>query len=175
MFKEVLRGRVWRFGDNINTDLMMPGFAVLTRPDITPEEAAKYCMHSNRPDWAAQVKPGDIIIGGKNFGCGSSRPAGRSLKALGISIVVAESVARIFFRNCVNLGFPLMVCKGVSQAFDEGDTAEVKIATGEIRNLTTGKTVQGEPLSEDSPPMKILRAGGIMSLLEREYLQGETG
>ena len=95
----IYKGRVWKFGDKISTDLMMPGFAVLTKPGISDEAAAKFCMIANRPGWAQQVQKGDIIVAGQNFGCGSSRPGQRMLRALGIPVVVAESTSRLFFRN----------------------------------------------------------------------------
>ncbi len=168
MISNIITGKVWKFSDNISTDLIMPGFAALSRPDLSPEEAAQYCMYSNRPDWAAMVQKGDVIIAGKNFGCGSSRPASRILKTLGIDLVVAESIARIFFRNSINLGLPVLTCLNILDAFDEGDIIEANISTGEIKNLTSGKTILGEALPEDSPPMEILRAGGIIPMLENE-------
>ncbi|MGE4485907.1 MAG: 3-isopropylmalate dehydratase [Oscillospiraceae bacterium] len=168
MYQNIIKGRVWKFGDNISTDLIMPGFAALSNPDMTPEDAAKYCMVSNRPGWASEVKKGDIIIAGRNFGCGSSRPGSKILKALGISIVVAESVSRIFFRNSINLGFAVLTCPGIFERFDEGDLIEVNMNTGVIRSLTNGETIQGEALPEGSPPEQILRAGGIVPMLEKE-------
>ena len=117
MFQSTLRGRVWIFGDNISTDLLMPGFAAMSNPDMSPEESARYCMYSNRPGWAEQVRPGDLIVAGKNFGCGSSRPGSKILKTLGIGAVIAESVSRIFFRNSINLGFPIITCPGIHDAF----------------------------------------------------------
>ena len=165
----VVKGKVWKFGNNISTDLMMPGFAVLTRPNMKPEEMAKYVMYSNRPGWVEQVKPGDIIVGGKNFGCGSSRPAALALKVLGISCVIAESIGRIFFRNSINLGFPVMIASGITEFFGEDDLIEANFTTGEIKNITTGKTMKAKPLPKNSPPMKILEAGGINALLKKEY------
>lgn len=167
----IIKGRVWKFGDNISTDLMMPGFAVKTHPDMTDKEAAKYVMYSNRPGWAERVNPGDVIVGGRNYGCGSSRVAAGPLKALGISCVIAESIARIFFRNCINSGLPVMFDPGITDFCQEGDILQVDIISGEIKNITTGDTMKVEPLPEDSPPMQILKAGGIISLLEKEYLK----
>jgi 3-isopropylmalate/(R)-2-methylmalate dehydratase small subunit len=169
MFTEHIKGKVWKFGDNISTDLMLPAFLQDKGFSISLEERAKYCMFSNRPDWSAQVKPGDLIIARGNFGCGSSRPAAAQLKALKISIVIAESVARIFFRNAINLGFPVLICEGVYEIFNEGDIAEVNIINGKINNLTTGEYLQADILPENSPPMQILRAGGILPLLEKEF------
>jgi 3-isopropylmalate/(R)-2-methylmalate dehydratase small subunit len=164
----IFKGKVWKFGDNISTDLMMPGALILTRPGITPEEASQYCMNANRPGWAQQVERGDIIVAGRNWGCGSSRPAARLIKALGISVVVAESMSRLFFRNAINIGLPVLICRGVSEAFEEGDIAEVDMESGEVKNLTRGTTLKGDALPADSPPMQILRAGGLDELLQRE-------
>jgi 3-isopropylmalate/(R)-2-methylmalate dehydratase small subunit len=171
MFSEVIKGRVWKFGDNISTDLMIPAFLMDKETTMSAKEQAKFCMFANRPDWAAQVKPGDIIISGRNFGCGSSRPAASRLQILGISLVVAESMSRIFFRNSINLGFPVLICQGVVDLFAEGEIAEVDLTEGKVKNLNTGKTLTGDILPGDSPPMQILRAGGIIPLLEKEYLK----
>lgn len=164
----IFEGKVWKFGDDISTDLMMPGDTVLTRPDLSDKEAAKYCMHANRPDWAQRVQTNDIIIAGHNFGCGSSRPAARQFKTLGISVIVADSISRIFFRNAVNLAMPVLICQGVSQLFDEGDMARVNLETGEVTNLTTGVTIRGEALPHDSPPAQILKAGGLEAFMRQE-------
>lgn len=168
MFQSTLRGRVWIFGDNISTDLLMPGFAAMSNPDMSPEESARYCMYSNRPGWAEQVRPGDLIVAGKNFGCGSSRPGSKILKTLGIGAVIAESVSRIFFRNSINLGFPIITCPGIHDAFEEGEELEVDLYAGTIKSLTTQKCLAGDPLPEGSPPMEILKAGGLLPMLERQ-------
>ena len=168
MVDDIIQGRVWKFGDNISTDLIMPGFAALSSPDMTPEESARYCMYSNRPGWAEQVRPGDIIIARRNFGCGSSRPGSRILKTLGISLVIAESISRIFFRNSINLGLPVMTCTGIYDAIREGDEIEVHLSSGKIISKITGQTITGEPLPEGSPPREILAAGGLIPLLEQE-------
>lgn len=168
MFQSTLRGRVWIFGDNISTDLLMPGFAAMSNPDMSPQESARYCMYSNRPGWAEQVRPGDFIIAGKNFGCGSSRPGSKILKTLGIGAVIAESVSRIFFRNSINLGFPVITCPGIHDAFEEGEELEVDLYAGTIRSTASGKILTGEPLPEGSPPMEILKAGGLLPMLERQ-------
>ena len=160
------QGKVWTFDDNVSTDLMMPG---LVRSRIMSfEDMAPYCMHANRPDWAAQVQTGDIIVAGRNFGCGSSRPAARILQALGISVVVADSLSRLFFRNSVNVGFPVLICPGVSAAFQESHLATVDLETGLVTNLTTGTTLQGEALPSDSPPYQLLKAGGLDPFLKEQ-------
>lgn len=162
----VHRGRTWKFGKNISTDLIMPG-AVLwghvtgkqRRPAIMP----------NRPGWAEmQVQPGDIIVADTNFGCGSSRPAPRVLRDdLGVACVVAESFARIFQRNAVNIGFAALICPGITAAVDEGDEIEVNVDSGLVRNLTRGTTIQGEAYPADSPPGQILRMGGLRPFLDQ--------
>jgi len=163
MSSDVVRGRVWKFGDNISTDYIKPGF---TRGE-TLEEQAEFCMRAIRPEFAREVKRGDVIVGGRNFGCGSSRPAAQNFLTLGLGCVVAESFSRLFFRSSVNLGFPLLYCRGVHEAFEEKHILEADFRTGEVRNLTTGKVLRAEPLPEVA--MKILSAGGVVALLKREY------
>ncbi len=158
----VRTGRVWKFGDRISTDFMMPGHRVLANPDLSVEGAAKFCMEANRPGWAEnEVKPGDIIVAGINFGCGSSRNGSQSLNALGIAVVLAESVSRIHLRNAVNTGLPTLVAPGITDFVEEGQQLEVNIVTGEVRNLDTGGTLQAEAWEEGSPPYEILMAGGL--------------
>ena len=158
----VRTGKVWKFGDRISTDFMMPGHRVLANPDLSPEEAAKFCMEANRPGWAEnEVQPGDIIVAGINFGCGSSRNGSQSLKALKIAVVLAESISRIHLRNAVNTGLPTLVAPGISKFVEEGQELEVNIVTGEIKNITTGTVLQAEPWKEGTPPYEILMAGGL--------------
>mgnify|MGYP001449516407 CR=1 FL=1 len=156
----IYKGKVWKFGDKISTDLMMPGAQVLAGQDKS-RPAHKWCFNANRPEWADQVQPGDIIVAGTNFGCGSSRNGALQLQRNGIATVIAESTSRIFLRSAVNIAMPAVWCKGVHDAFEEGDIAEVNVTTGEIKNLTKGTALQGDALPEDSPPMQILRAGGF--------------
>jgi len=163
----IYTGKVWKFGDNISTDIIMPSSVTFTN-GISDKDASKYTMISIRPDWAVQVQKGDIIVAGKNFGCGSGRPAPRMFKALGISVVIANSTARLFFRNSIHLGFPTIICQGVSQAFEEGDIAKVNVETGIVKNLTKNTTIQGEALPKDSPPYQIFMAGGIESFIKEE-------
>ena len=170
----IIEGKIWKFGNNINTDLMMPGSSVLSQPGISDKEAARYCMSANRPGWAEQVKEGDIVIAGNNWGCGSSRPAARLLKAMGIGVIVADSMSRLFFRNAVNIGLPVLICNGCSDSFQEGDRAQVDMESGKVTNLTRGKTLQGEALPADSPPAQILRAGGLKKLLQDDLADNRT-
>ncbi|HYM90370.1 MAG TPA: 3-isopropylmalate dehydratase small subunit [bacterium] len=156
----VIRGRAWSFGDDISTDLLSPGVYA-----VAPlEERRRHTLEPVNPHFAAGVRPGDIVIAGRNFGCGSSREtAPEELKALGVGCVVAASFARIFLRNAVAIGLPALPCPGAASAVDEGDLVEVDLDAGALRNLRTGIVVTGAPL----PPqmVEILRAGGILALL----------
>ncbi len=159
------KARVWKFGDNINTDLILPIQAFY----LTPQEQTKFVFHATRPGWVDEVQPGDIIVGGRNFGMGSSRPAARSLKNLGLGCLIAHSINGLFFRNCVNFAFPAMECRGVHDAFAEGDIAEVEF-DGEpaVRNLTAHTTL--EAIGLPAKLLDLVKAGGIYPLLEREGL-----
>ena len=164
----VYSGKVWKFGDKISTDFMVPGAKVLANPDISPEEAARFCMHANRPDWAGTVRPGDILVGGINFGCGSSRNGSAPLKTLGIRCVLAESVSRIHLRNAVNTGLPTLVAPGITGFVEEGQRLRVDIVSGEVRNLDTGETMVAQGWATDSPPFQILMAGGLDEFMKRK-------
>ncbi len=155
-------GRTWKFGDNINTDLILPIVAFY----LTPQEQLKYIFRANRPGWVDLVQPGDILIGGRNFGMGSSRPAARNLKSVGIACLVAESINGLFYRNCVNFALPAMECPGIEDLFAEGQPAEVDFDSGQVTNLATAKSLKGKLI----PPelVKIVAAGGVFALLEKE-------
>lgn len=158
-------GRVWIFGDEINTDLIFPHSAL----GVSPEAQCMLCMSDNRPGWAEQVRPGDILLAGKNFGTGSSRPGAAILKRLGLSGMVAESYNGLFYRNCIGYGFAAMAIEGVTEMFEEGDIAEVDYAKGSIRNLRTGEVRYGNHLSESM--LESIAAGGIEGvLIARGYI-----
>lgn len=158
------KAKVWKFGDNINTDLILPVQAFY----LTPQEQARFVFHANRPGWVDLVQPGDILLGGRNFGMGSSRPAARSLKNLGLACLVAHSVNGLFFRNCVNFAFPALECPGVFDAFAEGDVAEVDFEAAMVRNATRDRTLQARALPREL--LDLVKAGGIYPLLEKEGL-----
>jgi 3-isopropylmalate/(R)-2-methylmalate dehydratase small subunit len=140
----MITGRVWKFGDDINTDLMLPG------PLLTASEEAqrRAVFSANRPGWVDEVKPGDVIIGGRNFGTGSSRPAARSLRNLGLGALIAESINGLFFRNAVSFGFPAFECSGIHAIFEEGQTAEIAIEAWTVRNRDTGAVRPVSPVPE---------------------------
>ena len=157
-----IRGRVWVFGDNINTDLMYPNTAFR----MTDGERRRLVFSAIRPGWADQVREGDLIVGGLNFGTGSGRPAAKLLRDLGVAGLVAESINGLFFRNSINYALPCMECPGVKEILKEGDVIEVDFATGEVRNVATGLIRRGEPLPELL--LNIVRAGGLLEQLAAE-------
>ena len=139
-----IKGRVWKFGEDINTDVIIPARYLNTSD---PAELAKHCMEDADPDFSKKIKPGDIIVAGKNFGCGSSREhAPIALKAAGIGCVIAPSFARIFYRNAFNMGLPIFECDETISTLKEGDEVEVDADTGEIRDLTTGDVFRAQPI-----------------------------
>jgi 3-isopropylmalate/(R)-2-methylmalate dehydratase small subunit len=160
----MITGRVWKFGDDINTDLMLPG-PLLTASE---EEQRRAVFSANRPGWVDEVRPGDIIIGGRNFGTGSSRPAARSLRNLGLGALIAESINGLFFRNAVSFGFLALECPGISSAFEEGQTAEIAIDTWTVRNRDNGAVFPISPVPEQL--LSLMTGGGIYPLLEKQGL-----
>ena len=157
-------GRVWKFGDDINTDLMLPG-PLLT---ATEAEQARAVFSANRPGWIDRIAPGDIIVGGRNFGTGSSRPAARSLRNIGLGALLAESINGLFFRNAVSFGFLALECPGVHAAFEEGHTAKISVADWTVRNHDTGAVLRANPVPERL--LALMTGGGIYPLLEAEGL-----
>jgi len=159
---KVISGKVWKFGDNINTDYMAPSFT-----KFGPWETQKKHILHIHPAFTKQFEPGDVIVAGNNFGCGSSREeAPDNLKRLGVGCVVAESFGRIFFRNCIGIALPILICAGVSELFDEGDQLELHLEESLVKNLTKGKELKGQPLSTHL--ISILNMGGILELLKSE-------
>jgi 3-isopropylmalate/(R)-2-methylmalate dehydratase small subunit len=158
----VYTGRVWKFGDQINTDLITPAFTFR----LPKSEHHKFCFEAIRPGWVKAVRPGDIIIAGENFGMGSGRPVGTALRACGIAGLVAESINGLCLRNCVNFSLPGIDCPGVTAIFADGDTARVDFLSGKVDNVTQGKSIQGKPLA----PLlaEIVIAGGVIAMLLKE-------
>jgi 3-isopropylmalate/(R)-2-methylmalate dehydratase small subunit len=157
-------GAVWIFGDNINTDLMLPGPLLFA----SEEEQKRAVFAANRPGWVDQVRPGDIVIGGLNFGMGSSRPAARSLRNLGVAAVIADSINGLFFRNAVNFGLLALECPGVHSAFAEGQTAEVSLDGFTVRNRATGVLLKALPVP--AMLLELMREGGLYPHLEKQGL-----
>lgn len=161
---EKLRGRVWKYGPNINTDVIIPGrYCHIT----DPKELAKYCMADLDAEFVKKIKPGDIVVAGGNFGCGSSREvAPVSIKASGIGAVVAPSFARIFYRNAINIGFPIFESSQAYDEIDEGDEVEIDPDTGTIRDLTKGTEYKAAAFPEFL--QKIMSRGGLRGYAEEE-------
>ena len=156
------KGTVFKYGDNVDTDVIITA-RYLNAP--SPEELAKHCMEDIDAAYASSVKPGDIVVGGWNFGCGSSREhAPIAIQASGAACVIAASFARIFYRNAINIGFPILECPEAAQAIGNGDTVSVNFASGRIVDETTGETFQASGF----PPFieKIIKSGGLLPYLK---------
>jgi 3-isopropylmalate/(R)-2-methylmalate dehydratase small subunit len=163
-----LKGKVHKFGSNVDTDAIIPD-RYLNVSDA--QELAKHCMEDIAPDFVRRVEPGDIIVADSNFGCGSSREhAPLAIKAAGISCVIARSFARIFFRNGINIGLPLLECGEAVDNTSDGDLLEVDLATGEITNLTRGKSFVAKPYPEFM--MGIVAAGGLIEYTRKKLAGG---
>jgi len=161
----ILRGHVHTYGDHIDTDIIVAARYLNT---TDPDELAQHCMEDAGDNFTARVQPGDFIVAGENFGCGSSREhAPIAIKAAGVSAVIAKSFARIFFRNAINVGLPILESPEAAADARPGDELEVELDTGVIRNVTQGKTYQSEPF----PPFlrDIIDAGGLVN-----YVRGQA-
>jgi len=159
-----LKGSVWKFGDHIDTDLIIPARFL----NVSDEnELAKNCFADLRPDFAARVKSGEIMVAGENFGCGSSREhAPIAIKAAGIDCIIAKSFARIFYRNAFNIGLPILEAPDAPDLIGEGDRISIDLVSGEIRNETNGKAVKAMPL----PPFmrEMLECGGLVPYIKQQ-------
>ena len=158
-------GRVFKYGDNVDTDVIIPARYLNVS---SGEELAKYCMIDIDEDFAKEVQPGDIIVAGKNFGCGSSREhAPLAIKCAGVGCVIAPSFARIFYRNSINIGMPIMECPEAAEDIKAGDRVSVDFSMGVITNITTGKTYQAEPFPEFM--QKIIDKGGLVKYVSSQF------
>ncbi|MFC2021420.1 3-isopropylmalate dehydratase [Chloroflexota bacterium] len=157
---DIIKGKVWKFGDDINTDAISPGRYM----NAPIEEIKKHVLEVVNPQFPLEVKEGDVIVAGSNFGCGSSREeAPMVLKACGITAVAAESFARIFFRNAIAIGLPIVACPGVSGAFNEEDEFAHDLDAARVTNVSTGVVLSSEPLPGEMK--EVLSKGGILPLL----------
>lgn len=158
--------RAWKFGNDIDTDAIIPGRYLVIND---PEELAKHLFEGIRPEFAESVRPGDIIVAGTNFGCGSSREhAPLAIKAAGVEAVVARSFARIFFRNSINIGLPLLICAD-AEKIDDGDSVVVDISNGVVNNISKKESYPTTPL----PPFlqEIVRSGGLLNYTKRQVMR----
>ena len=165
--QKVLKGKAFVYGPNIDTDQIYPGRFL----DLTDEDqVGKHAMEGADANFVKEVQQGDLIVASTNFGCGSSREhAAVTLKAAGVGAILADSFGRIFYRNVINLGVPLIVCPGISGIVKRGDVVAVDMATGKVTNETTGAIAQAQPLSEYV--MNILDSGGIKTMIKKQYGQ----
>lgn len=165
-----LKGKAWKFGDNIDTDAIIPARYLNTSD---PGELGKHCMEDADPHFVEKVSAGDIIVGGENFGCGSSREhAPIAIKAAGVSSVIAASFARIFYRNAINIGLPIFESPEAAQSIEEGDEIEIEPAAGRIINRTKGETYKASPFPEFME--RIMAAGGLIPYV-RERIEKRGG
>ncbi|MDR2295304.1 MAG: 3-isopropylmalate dehydratase small subunit [Clostridiales Family XIII bacterium] len=156
--------RVFKYGENVDTDVIIPARYLVTSD---PSELAGHCMEDLDRDFAARVKPGDIIVAGKNFGCGSSREhAPLAIKGAGVACVIAPSFARIFYRNAFNTGLPILESEEAAERIDAGDAVEIDFATGVIRNLTKDESYRAEPF----PPFisQLIERGGLVEYVKSQ-------
>lgn len=166
----IIRGKVWKFGDDINTDLIIAGKYKLSITDM--DELSKHAMEALIPGFAEKVNKGDIIVAGKNFGCGSSREqAPLVLKHIGIGAVVAKSFARIFYRNAINIGLPVLEAPGIFNEVDEGDALKIILEEGKIIDETKNKVILANKLPDFI--LEILKDGGLIEHLIKVLGSGE--
>ena len=159
-----LKGKAFKYGDNVDTDAIIPARYLNLHE---PADLAAHCMEDIDADFVNKVKPGDIIVAGSNFGCGSSREhAPVAIKASNISCVIAKSFARIFFRNAINIGLPLLECPEAADNITAGDTVEVDLSAGKITNLSSGRTFTSKPYPEFM--MQIVNAGGLVEYTRKK-------
>jgi 3-isopropylmalate/(R)-2-methylmalate dehydratase small subunit len=165
-----LKGKAWKFGNNIDTDVIIPARYLNTSD---PSELGKHCMEDADPKFVEKVSPGDIVVGGENFGCGSSREhAPIAIKAAGVSSVVAASFARIFYRNAINIGLPIFESPEAAKAIEEGDQIEIDSANGIIKNITKGEEYKASPFPEFM--QEIMSAGGLISYVKGRIEKGRN-
>jgi len=157
-----IRGKVWKFGDNVDTDAIIPARYINMSDG---EELAKVCFADQRPDFANDVSAGDIVVAGRNFGCGSSREhAPLALKTAGVGVVIAKSFARIFYRNAFNIGLPLIESDEASDGLSDGEEMIVDLTTGKIKNINEQKTFSAKPIPDFM--RELVQAGGLVSYLK---------
>jgi len=159
-----LKGKIWKFGDNVDTDAIIPARYLNTSD---PAELAKHCMEDADPSFPSKLKKGDIIVAGVNFGCGSSREhAPIAIKTAGVACVIAKSFARIFYRNAFNMGLPILECPEVFDNLKEGDEVAVSLENGEITIIKNGKKLKAQPVPDFM--QSLLNAGGLMNYVKKK-------
>ena len=166
----MLKGKVHKYGADVNTDVIIPARYLNI---FEPAELAKHCMEDIDPDFVSKVKPGDMIVATTNFGCGSSREhAPLAIKAAGVSCIIAKSFARIFFRNAINIGLPLLECDEAADKTEAGDLLEVELSTGKIKNLTHSMVFTAKPYPDFMA--ELISAGGLIEYTKRRVTGRRT-
>jgi 3-isopropylmalate/(R)-2-methylmalate dehydratase small subunit len=166
--KDVIEGRAWVFGDSVDTDNMYPGFAMR----LPIEEAAKHVFYDLRPGWAAEVATGDVVVAGKNFGIGSSRPVAALFKQLGVAALVAEEFNSLFFRNSINFGLPAVTIPGVATTINDGDQIRLNVRAAIVQRPADGAELHGTPMPDFV--FDIVAGGGLMAKLASDgYLAAD--
>ena len=162
---DIIKGKTCTFGENIDTDVIIPGRYLRT---FNPQDLADHVLEGERPDFTKNVKKGDIIVADENFGCGSSREqAPVAIKTAGVDAIVAKSFARIFYRNAINIGLPIIECPEASKGIDEGDEVEVDFDSGMIYNRTKGTEFKGQAFPEFM--QKIIKAEGLVNYINAQH------
>ena len=165
----ILKGKAHKYGDNVDTDVIIPARYLNTSD---PDELASHCMEDIDPDFIKKVQPGDMIVGEDNFGCGSSREhAPLAIKTAGVSCVIAKTFARIFYRNSINIGLPILQCPEAVDGISAGNEVEVDTASGKITNLSTGKSYQAMPFPEFM--QTLISAGGLVAYARERINSGQ--
>ncbi|MFH1779203.1 MAG: 3-isopropylmalate dehydratase small subunit [Candidatus Omnitrophota bacterium] len=160
----IFKGLAWKFKDDVNTDEIIPAKYLVT---TDAKELGAHCLEGIDAEFSKKVSKGDVIVAGKNFGCGSSREhASLSIKGCGISCVIAESFARIFFRNCINTGLAIFESKEATKKIETGDEIEIDAAKGEIKNLTKGEVYKSKPMPKFI--QELIKAGGLMNWVTKK-------
>jgi 3-isopropylmalate/(R)-2-methylmalate dehydratase small subunit len=159
-----LKGKIWKFGDNVDTDAIIPARYLNTSD---PAELARHCMEDADPSFPSRLKKGDIIVAGANFGCGSSREhAPIAIKAAGVACVIAKSFARIFYRNAFNMGLPIVECPEAFESLNEGDEVAVSLENGELTIIKNGRKLKAQPVPDFM--QSLLNAGGLMNYVKKK-------
>ncbi len=162
---DIIKGKVWKFGENVDTDQIIPARYLNTSE---PDELAKHVMEDADAEFPSKVQKGDIIVAGKNFGSGSSREhAPIAIKAVGIPIVIADSFARIFFRNAINIGLPIIEINGISNKIDEGDILEIDLINGLVKDITKSDEFKASPFPEFM--QKLIANNGLMNYVVKQW------
>jgi 3-isopropylmalate/(R)-2-methylmalate dehydratase small subunit len=164
--KDLIEGRAWVFGDSVDTDNMYPGFAM----KLPLDEAAKHVFYDLRPGWTDAVEPGDIVVGGKNFGMGSSRPVAQLFKQLGVAALVADEFNSLFFRNSINFGLPAVSIPGVAAMIRDRDRVRISIRDATIERLQDGTVLKGTPIPDFV--FEIVSGGGLFAKLSADGFLG---